>query len=190
MPPSAGLYNTFCTVLEATKVQDTTSHEMVRTWANMVTTVTGEYAGTGDGTTLIFYTVNTNVIAIPSVYVDGVLMTLTTHYSISQLAGSSQAKITFTEAGKPALDAVVTCTYTHNASNTIPCRLDESKGGVRVSATDWVSVTTPIIFMGYRTDIDWKNKRIQVGSVVYDVILAKDAGGEQDHLEVSLEYVE
>ena len=76
-------------------------------------------------------------------------------------------------------------TWTTHASS-VACRLEQASGGVRVSGNDILSKTSHILFLDYRTDIDWSDKRIVVGSNTFNILLVSDAGGEGHHLELSL----
>lgn len=59
---------------------------------------TGEYVGVGDGTTTAFNAPGKTISAY-SVYVDGVLQTYTTHYTVDTTGGSSgEAEINFVAA--------------------------------------------------------------------------------------------
>jgi head-tail adaptor len=75
-------------------------------------------------------------------------------------------------------------------ASAVPCRLDMARGGVKSTSSDILSQRTHIVYMDYRSDIIWKNKRIQIGTEVFEVVLVSDAGGESDHLEISVEIVE
>jgi hypothetical protein len=69
-----------------------------------------------------------------------------------------------------------------------------ARGGVQVTNKDFLSSRNHVIFMDYRTDIDWADKRIKVlkdaAYQTFDVILPADAGGEQDHLEIQVNLTE
>ncbi len=186
---SDDLLNNLCTILTRTKTQDTASQEMVDTWANAEVTITGGAIGIGDGATKVFYTPYKAVSEMTALYVNQVAQTTPAQYTVSQLADiDNYAKITFVSA--PVLGAIITSDYKHKDSNTVACRLDMAKGGVSVSAKDFLSNRTHVLYMDYRTDINWSDKRIKVGSETFDIVLVADAGGEHDHLEISLNIVE
>jgi hypothetical protein len=72
--------------------------------------VDAEYVGMGDGTTVAFTLDHTPLDGSLKVYVDSTLKVVTTDYSVS---GTT---LTFTTAGKPALNKAVTASYDYTAT--------------------------------------------------------------------------
>jgi len=74
-------------------------------------------------------------------------------------------------------------------ASSVKCRLDQASGGKQVSSDDILSKKTHTLFVEYRTDLNWKNHRVVIGSYTYDILLILNAGGHGHHTELALELV-
>lgn len=70
----------------------------------------------------------------------------------------------------------------------IPCRLDQADGGSFMAPQRIKEKATHILFIPMSFDVQ-ETDLIQVGSVQYTVLLVSNAGGQNHHKEVILEYV-
>lgn len=185
------IMNQPCTVQERTVTYNGNSGQQVQTWTNVGITLTASPIGTGTGALLIFTTGRKAVSAVTAVYVNGVLKATPADYSVSNLNDVAlPATITFVIGSVPALDAVITCTYTHKDSDCDICRLDMATGGEKRLPKKIYERVTHLMFMKYRTDLDYKEKRIKIGTTVYDILLVTPAGGIKSHVELAVELVD
>ena len=77
-----------------------------------------------------------------------------------------------------------------NHATSVKCRLDMASGQGEVRITnDRLSNTTHILFVEYRTDLNWWEYRVIADSITYNILLISQAGGMLHHTEILLELV-
>jgi len=74
-------------------------------------------------------------------------------------------------------------------ASSVKCRLTGARGGEQRSSNDILNKMTHKLFLVYRTDIDWKDYQIVIGSNTYNILIVIDAGGAGRHTELALEIV-
>jgi hypothetical protein len=72
----------------------------------------------------------------------------------------------------------------------VRCRIDMASGGEKRLPKKIYERLTHLLFMGYRTGLNYKDYRIVQGGNTYNILLVTPAGGTTTHLELMLELVD
>lgn len=71
----------------------------------------------------------------------------------------------------------------------VPCRLDMNTGDERRTPKKIYEKATHLLTMGYREDLNYKDFKILLAGITYDILMITPGGGIKSHIELDLELV-
>ena len=69
----------------------------------------------------------------------------------------------------------------------VSCRLDQASGSEISGSVEVYSKATHILFLSDKYNLNSKENRVKIGNDEYNILLVKNAGGHNHHIELVLE---